>query len=165
MSKRFDCPKCGEKRAAIQSSTYPDIIVHKCYGQVMNEVASYKNQIFSKLEDNSPFEVISKNFKISQLKDIHEAYEVSTRLELGFSEKSLNDWCFANSLNKFLVVKLAKTEIKTHLIFLSDRKLIGSSCFLSFNKRLPNIRDAYEVLEAITGPFLDKNPYNELFKP
>lgn len=91
INKIFDCPNCGKKQSAIRSEAYPDIVVHKCDGKVLLEVAKYsrgKITPVNVIAPQSPIKTISTTlFNIEKVNDVSELIRYGKDLENQAQEK------------------------------------------------------------------------------
>lgn len=162
VTKFFDCPKCGSKQSAYQSSTYPESIVHKCDGKILNEVALYKNgkilgvnnQVISNLKD----QFFTGNFLIRKITNVDELVKLGAQLRNGASMKSDAD-----------------RYIKTGSVYVVESKNIRNLLYMILieNNTIPAIQyfsgkdisevpktDGEEILRALVKEkIISRNPF------
>ncbi len=72
MTQFFDCPNCRKKNVAKRSIAYPNIIVHKCFGDILLEVGTYEKGKITPIftHKTSPVvEIFSKHFILNKIDD------------------------------------------------------------------------------------------------
>lgn len=161
MNKFYDCPRCGQKHCAKRSQAYPQIVVHKCDGQTLYEVASYDNgkiiPVKFQPEPKPIYEIKTHMFRLEKIQN--------EQTLLRYNRELKNEEVYANHKN-FLkngsvwIAKRRSSGEALYMIYVQNKTIPSSKFFSGVSVMPVSQLEGEDILKALIDyGILNKNPF------
>lgn len=164
LRKFYDCPKCGAKDEAKVSSTYPDVVVHKCHGKALLEVGLFQEGKVISLsvvkEPLSNFKWETRNFVIEKVADVQELMTYGKTLGNLTQDKDKAEYYLNKPNSTVLVVKVKYATTAEYMILLDNGQIPDRQHFSGKNHSyIPQVEGSEIIKKLIEEKLIPNNPF------